>query len=238
MPSPVVHQLGGRGRAEADQEIGIGQLDLARDERAAGGRLLRRRRAVAGRPPGHDVGDVDLRPVEADRGEHAVEQLAGAADERQRPGCPRRGRAPRRRTSRGLRVAVGEDQLGRGEAEIAALEASSAARSSSRVAAAAAAVRGALDLRRRARPVAGPTATRGRAGEGSGVRGQRRGAVAVLACGRAGERQASRRSTGASSSATSTPISAYQARRSARASVVVQSLNGAVTLRGRVWNAG
>ena len=46
-------------------------------------RLLRRRSAIAGRPPGHDVGDVDLAAVEPDGGEHQVEQFARAADERQ-----------------------------------------------------------------------------------------------------------------------------------------------------------
>src|SRR6185295_7188848 len=36
---------------------------------------------VLGRPALHDVGDVDLPPLELDRRDHLVEQLAGAADE-------------------------------------------------------------------------------------------------------------------------------------------------------------
>src|SRR5208282_6649283 len=42
-----------RRLAEADQNIGVGELDLAADKRQADGALVRRRRAVAGRAPGH-----------------------------------------------------------------------------------------------------------------------------------------------------------------------------------------
>ena len=45
--------------------------------------LLRRRRAVAGRAPRNDVGDIGAGAVEADRRDHQVEQLAGASDEGQ-----------------------------------------------------------------------------------------------------------------------------------------------------------
>ena len=48
----------GRGIAERHQHVRIDQLDLALDERQADLRLLRRRRAVAGRPPRNDIGDV------------------------------------------------------------------------------------------------------------------------------------------------------------------------------------
>ena len=71
----IVHQLGSGRSAKTDEEVGVGKLDLARDEGPAGGGLLRRRRAVSGRPPGHDVGDIDRCPVEADGGKHPVEQL-------------------------------------------------------------------------------------------------------------------------------------------------------------------
>src|SRR5262245_14965231 len=73
----------GRGIAEADQDIGIDQLDLAPYEGQADRSLLRRWRAIAGRPPRHDVGDIGAFAIEPDRGQHAVEELAGAADERQ-----------------------------------------------------------------------------------------------------------------------------------------------------------
>ena len=57
--------------------------------------------AVAGRAPGHHVGDIDVAAVEADGGEHAVEELAGAARRRACRRDPRRRPAPRRRTSGG-----------------------------------------------------------------------------------------------------------------------------------------
>src|SRR5690348_12649073 len=70
-----------RRSAETDQKIRIGELDLAANERQANGGLLRRRRAVAGRPPWHDIGDVRRSPVETDSRHHAVEQLAGTPNE-------------------------------------------------------------------------------------------------------------------------------------------------------------
>ena len=72
-----------RRAAEADQHVRIGELDLALDERQADLALLRRRRAVAGRAPRNDVGDVGAAAVEPDRRHHQVEQLAGAPDEGQ-----------------------------------------------------------------------------------------------------------------------------------------------------------
>ena len=111
-----------RGAAEDDEEIRVDERDLPLDEGTADLRLLRRRRAVAGRPPGDDVGDVGARSVEPDRGDHAVEELAGAADEGEALQVlldPRRfadEHHPR------LRVAVGEDEVRCGEAEIAAFE--------------------------------------------------------------------------------------------------------------------
>jgi len=66
----------GRRVAETDQHVGIGKLDLAQRERQADRGFLRRRRAIAGRTPRHDVGDVDAGAVEPDRRQHAVEELA------------------------------------------------------------------------------------------------------------------------------------------------------------------
>ena len=57
------------------------------------------------------VGDVDLVAPKADRLDHLRQQLAGAADERHRPGCLRRRPAPRRRTSARRRVADAEHHL-------------------------------------------------------------------------------------------------------------------------------
>ena len=100
--------------------------------------LLRRRRAVAGRPPGHDVGDVDRRAVEPDRRQHAVEQFAGAADEGQALDVFVAARRFADEHHARLRIAVGEDELGRGRLERAALEFVEQARSSSSVAGASA----------------------------------------------------------------------------------------------------
>ena len=78
--------------------------------------------AVAGRPPRNHVGDVGLAAVEPDRRHHPVEQLAGAADERQAldvlvaPGRFADEHDPR------LRIAVGEHQPRRGVLQRAALE--------------------------------------------------------------------------------------------------------------------
>ncbi len=111
-----------RWAAEADENVGIDEFDLAPDERQADRRLLRRRRAVAGRPPGHDVGDVDFRAVEADRRQHAVEQFAGTADEGQALDVfVAAGRFADEHHAR-LRIAVGEYQLRRGRLQRAAVE--------------------------------------------------------------------------------------------------------------------
>ena len=83
MPSRVAEQGLRRGIAERHQHVGIDQFDLALDEGQADLGLLRRRRAVAGRPPGNHIGDVGAAAVEPDRRDHAVQQLARAADERQ-----------------------------------------------------------------------------------------------------------------------------------------------------------
>ncbi len=111
-----------RGIAERHQHVRIHEFDLPLDERQADLRLLRRRRAVAGRPPGNHVGDVGLAAVEADRGDHAVEQFAGTSDERQPLDVLV---APRRFADEhdaGLRIAVGKHQPRRGVLQRAAVE--------------------------------------------------------------------------------------------------------------------
>jgi len=111
-----------RRLSETDEDVGVGELDLAADEGQADGALVRRRRSVAGRPPGHDVGDIGLRAIKPDRFHHAVEQFSRAADER-KPGyiliAPRR-LADEHDSCRW--IAVGEDQLCRCSAQHAALE--------------------------------------------------------------------------------------------------------------------
>src|SRR5262249_53133074 len=64
-----------RWAAKTDQEVGIGEFDLTADEWQADRGFLRGRRAVAGRPPWHDIGDVRRATIETDRRHHAVEQF-------------------------------------------------------------------------------------------------------------------------------------------------------------------
>src|SRR6516164_7014272 len=70
-----------RRAAETDKEIGIGELDLTADEWQADRGFLWGRRAVARRPPWHDIGDVTRGAIETDRSHHPVEQFAGPPDE-------------------------------------------------------------------------------------------------------------------------------------------------------------
>ena len=122
MPSRVDSKRLGRGIAERDQHVRVHQFDLALDERQADLRFLRRRGAVAGRPPRNHIGDVGLAAVEPDRRDHAVEQLAGTADERQALDvlvAP--GRLADEHDAR-LRIAVGEHQPRGGVFQRAAVE--------------------------------------------------------------------------------------------------------------------
>ena len=79
--------MGGRG-AQADQHARLHGLELGVQPRAAGGDLLGVRLLVdaalaLGRPLEvlDDIGDVDLRAVDARRFECLVEHAAGGADE-------------------------------------------------------------------------------------------------------------------------------------------------------------
>ena len=83
---------------------------------------MRRRRAVAGRAPRHDIGDIDLGAVEPDRGQHLVQQLTGAADERDAlPILVGPWRLADEHDF-GARLAGAEDELGRGRLEAATFE--------------------------------------------------------------------------------------------------------------------
>ena len=71
-----------RSLAERHDEARLEELDLAVEIRSARRRFLGARRAIAGRAALHHVGDVRLAPTrDADRREHAVEELAGLAHE-------------------------------------------------------------------------------------------------------------------------------------------------------------
>ena len=107
LPRSLQHALGrveqhlGRRSAQRDQHFGVGQLDLPLDERPADLGLLRRRRAVARRPPRDDVGDVGRRCGRC-RSPPGCGRAAGRSGRRRAgPRCPRRGPAPRRPASAG-----------------------------------------------------------------------------------------------------------------------------------------
>src|SRR6516225_3036992 len=94
---------------KTDQNIGIGELDLPADEWQADCSLLWCRRAVARRPPWHDIGDVGRRAVETDRRHHAVEQFAGTSDERPADNIFIVARRLADEHDAALRIAVGKD---------------------------------------------------------------------------------------------------------------------------------
>ena len=122
MPSFTPSSVCADGPAEADQDVRIGELDLALDEGQADLALLRRRRAVAGRAPRNDVGDVGAGAVEADRRHHQVEQLAGASDEGQALEVLLAARRLADEHHARLRIAVREHELLGGGAQRAAFE--------------------------------------------------------------------------------------------------------------------
>src|SRR6202034_1198886 len=72
-----------RDAPDREDQPRLQQRDLAQQVRQAGGDLLRLRVAVAGLPALEHVGNVDVAAaVEADGGQHFVEQLTGDAHER------------------------------------------------------------------------------------------------------------------------------------------------------------
>ena len=76
------HVLGGDPSGQ-HKDLGPRQLDMAAREGDADRRIADAGRPVARRPPGQDVGDVEVAfAAHADGGEHAVHQLAADADER------------------------------------------------------------------------------------------------------------------------------------------------------------
>ena len=122
MPSRVDSRVCVEGLPSVTSTSGIHQFDLPLDEGQADLRFLRRRRAVAGRPPRDDIGDVGLAAVEPDRRDHPVQQLAGTSDERQALDvlvAP--GRFADEHDAR-LRIAVGKHQPRRGVFQRAAVE--------------------------------------------------------------------------------------------------------------------
>ena len=111
-----------RGAAETDQELRVGELDLSRDERQAGLGLLQRRRSIARRPPGNDIGDINLPSIESDGVQHAIQQLPGSPDEWAANSIfvPSWGLADKH--DRGAWIAIREHELGCGPLQCAAVE--------------------------------------------------------------------------------------------------------------------
>jgi hypothetical protein len=116
-------QCGGGGAPGEDEELGVYQGDVAQHKGQAGGDLGSGRPTVSRRPPVDNVGDMHALAIQADRRQHAVEQLAGAADERAAEAVLIRTRALADDHHRGHRIAVGEDRVGRGALQAATIEA-------------------------------------------------------------------------------------------------------------------
>ena len=95
---------------------------MAQHERQAGGDLVGGGGAVAGRAPVDGVGDQDTRAVEADRRQHAVEQLAGAPDKGAADAVLVGAGRLADDHDRGRGIAVGDDRVGRGALQPAAFE--------------------------------------------------------------------------------------------------------------------
>ena len=86
---------------------------MAMKEGQADRSFFRRRFAIAGRPPVYDIGDVNLLAIEADGGQHAIEQLTGSTDKWQAQAVfigP--GRFADQHDTAGW-TAIGEHQIGR-----------------------------------------------------------------------------------------------------------------------------
>jgi hypothetical protein len=72
----------GSGPAEATNELGPDEIDLAVEVLPTVRHFLRFRRAVAGRPAFDHVANVDFFPLEPGSDQDAVEELSRGADER------------------------------------------------------------------------------------------------------------------------------------------------------------
>src|SRR5262249_32759004 len=120
---PGVEQRLCGGIAQAYQDIRVCKFDLAQRKRQANGGFLWGWRTVPGGSPGHDVGDVRGLPVKPNGRQHAIQELAGAADERQpgnvlvTPGSLADEHHPR------FRVSIGEDKLSCSGSQCTAFEA-------------------------------------------------------------------------------------------------------------------
>ena len=79
----LAQQIGCGGGAEGDDDLRTDNFNLAEEKRRAGVGFVRLRRAVLRRAAFDHVGDVDFFALEAHGADHVVEQLAGAAYERQ-----------------------------------------------------------------------------------------------------------------------------------------------------------
>jgi hypothetical protein len=71
------------GRAQAADQARADRLELAEEERRASFHLVALRRAITRRPALHDVADVNVLALDADKLKHPVEQLSGASHKRE-----------------------------------------------------------------------------------------------------------------------------------------------------------
>ena len=227
MPSRVPSMVFAAAPPSSTTTVGDEQLDLACEERRAGLDLLRRRRAISRRAPIDDVGDVDVLFAEADRCEHAVEQLPGAADK----GLALQilvaaGRLADHHDARLLAASGEAEVLGRA-LQRAAVELATSSCSSASVETSAPIPRAELAL---------------------AALGATRGGGAALLCSGAGRgaglrTAAAKQSTGSSPIASSTPIARYQASRaraacSSAAGIIPSALASIASLPQMCWILG
>ena len=88
----------------------------------ADGGFLRGRLAITGRAPVHDIRNVNILPGQSDRGEHPVQQLAGATNKGQALAVLVGARRLADEHDSGGWIAIRKDQIGGMPLQFAALE--------------------------------------------------------------------------------------------------------------------
>ncbi|MNX94377.1 hypothetical protein D3C86_1266050 [compost metagenome] len=108
--------------AKKQQVFRLGKRDLSLDEGAADIHLGLRRRAVARRPPGHDIAEHDGAALKPDGRQHAVEQKPGLAGEGKALAVVIRVRHRADDHDGGGGITFGENRIARAVLEVAAAE--------------------------------------------------------------------------------------------------------------------
>src|ERR1700722_14343836 len=70
------------GSPEANHVFGVGEVNLALNERQTNLCLLKGRGPVARRPPWNDIRDIDFLSIQSNFAQHAIQQLSRSSNER------------------------------------------------------------------------------------------------------------------------------------------------------------